>query len=255
MTDRFDLSGKNALITGGSRGLGLSMAHAFAEAGANIVVVSRKQDACDDAATAIAAKHGVKTWALSRNVSSWDQCTDLVAEAEAATGGVDILINNAGLSPLYPSLTDISEALYNKVFDVNTKGPFRLSTLLGEKMVTRGSGSIINISSIESLHPTPGALPYAAAKAGLNVLTQGLAQAFGPTVRVNTILAGPFLTDISKAWDMDAFNAIARRSIVMQRGGQADEIVGAALYFASDASTYTTAAALRVDGGVYGATN
>jgi len=143
VTSRFDLSAKTALITGGSRGLGLSIAHAYAEAGANIVVVSRKQEACDDTASAITAAHGVKTWAMSCNVSSWDQCTGLVREAEEATGGIDILVNNAGLSPLYPSLTEISEALYDKVFDVNTKGPFRLSTLLGEKMAARGAGAII----------------------------------------------------------------------------------------------------------------
>lgn len=97
-------------------------------------------------------------------------------------------------------------------------------------------------------------MPYAAAKAGLNTLTEGLARAYGPAVRVNAILAGPFLTDISKAWDMPAFEAIARRSIVMGRGGQPNEIVGAALYFASDASSYTTGASLRVDGGFHGST-
>lgn len=252
MTSRFDLSGKTALITGGSRGLGLAIAHAYAEAGADIVVVSRKQQACDDAASVIASDHGVRTWAMSCNVGSWDQCAGLVHQAEEATGGIDVLVNNAGLSPLYPSLTELSEALYDKVFDVNTKGPFRLSTLLGEKMAARGAGAIVNVSSIESLHPTPGALPYAAAKAGLNTLTKGLAQAYGPAVRVNTILAGPFLTDISKAWDMEAFEAIASRSIVMRRGGKPEEIIGAALYFASDASSFTTGASLRVDGGFHG---
>ena len=254
MASRFDLSGKTALITGGSRGLGLAIAHAFADAGADIVVVSRKQQACDDAAAAIAVDHGVRTWAISCNVSSWSQSTDLVHEAEAATGGIDILVNNAGLSPLYPSLSELSEALYDKVFDVNTKGPFRLSTLLAEKMAARGAGSIINISSIESLHPTPGALPYAAAKSGLNTLTKGLARAYGPAVRVNAILAGPFLTDISKAWDLEAFEANAAVNIAMRRGGQPDEIAGAALYFASEASSFTTGATLRVDGGVYGST-
>ena len=254
MTARFDLSGRTALITGGSRGLGLAVAHGYAEAGANIVVVSRKQQACDEVAAAIAADHGVRTWAMSCNVSSWDQCTALVEQAEEATGGIDVLVNNAGLAPLYPSLTEISEALYDKVFNVNAKGPFRLSTLFGEKMAARGAGSIVNISSIESLHPTPGALPYAAAKSSLNTFTEGLAQAYGPAVRVNTILAGPFLTDISKAWDMPAFEAIAERSIVMGRGGQPDEIVGAALYFASDVSSYTTGASLRVDGGFHGST-
>jgi NAD(P)-dependent dehydrogenase (short-subunit alcohol dehydrogenase family) len=248
----FDLNGRTALITGGSRGLGLAMAHGFAAAGANIVVVSRKRDSCVAAADAIAAEHGVTTWAFDCNVSSWDQCTELARIADDATGGVDILVNNAGLSPLYPSLTEISEALYDKVFGVNTKGPFRLSALLGEKMVGRGRGSIINVSSIESIYPTAHALPYAAAKSGLNVITQGLAAALGPAVRVNAILAGPFLTDIAEAWDKAEFQKMAQRSIVMRRGGQPEEIVGAALYFASDASAYTTGTWLRVDGGVIG---
>lgn len=252
MTDLFDLNGKTALITGGSRGLGLAMAHGFAAAGADIIIVSRKQHACTDAAAAIADEHGVKTWAFGCNVSSWDQCTELAALAEDASGGVDVLVNNAGVSPLYPSLSEISESLYDKVFGVNSKGPFRLSTLLGERMVERGQGSIINISSIESIYPTAAALPYAAAKAGLNAVTQGLAAAFGPNVRVNAILAGAFLTDIAAAWEMEEFNTRAHRSIVMGRAGQPDEIVGAALYFASEASRYTTGTWLRVDGGVIG---
>jgi NAD(P)-dependent dehydrogenase (short-subunit alcohol dehydrogenase family) len=247
-----DLSDRTALITGGSRGLGLAMAHAFAEAGANIVIASRKQQACSEAADAIARAHGVKTWAFGCNVSAWDQCTALANAAEESAGGIDVLVNNAGLSPLYPSLGQITESLYDKVFDVNTKGPFRLSVLLGEKMSQRGRGSIINISSIESLHPSAVAVPYAAAKSALNAMTQGLAAAFGAHVRVNAILAGAFLTDISSAWDMDDFTKRARRSIVMKRAGQPDEIVGAALYLASDAARYTTAATLRVDGGVIG---
>jgi len=252
VSDLFRLDGKTALITGGSRGLGLAIAAAFAAAGADIVIVSRKQQACEEVAAKIAAEQGVKTWSYGCNVSSWDDCTELVTIAEAATGGVDILVNNAGLSPLYPSLTEITEALYDKVFDVNAKGPFRLSTLLGERMVKRGHGSIVNVSSLESLYPSPRALPYAAAKSGVNVLTAGLAAAYAPNVRVNAILAGPFLTDVSTAWDMDAFEIMARRSIALRRAGQPNEIVGAALYFASDASSFTTGSLLRVDGGVVG---
>ncbi|MCW3472712.1 glucose 1-dehydrogenase [Rhodococcus pyridinivorans] len=255
MNDMFDLAGRTALITGGSRGLGLAIAHAFAAAGADIVIASRKQAACDEAAADIARAHGVSTWSMPCNVSSWDACTELALKAESETGGIDILVNNAGLSPLYGDLADISEELYDKVFGVNSKGPFRLSVVVGSAMRSRGHGSIVNISSIESLFPTERALPYAAAKAALNVISQGMAVALGPEVRVNAILAGPFLTDISKAWDMDAFTKIARRSITLQRGGQPEEIVGAALYFASDASAFTTGSSLRVDGGVFGAIN
>lgn len=140
----------------------------------------------------------------------------------------------------------------DKVFDVNAKGPFRLSALLGEQMAARGHGSILNISSIESLHPSAGALPYAAAKAALNALTQGLAVALGPEVRVNAILASAFMTDIARAWDLDDFATRASRSIVMRRGGEPDEIIGAAIYFASSAAALRTGALLRVDGGVIG---
>ncbi|MQA13032.1 MAG: SDR family oxidoreductase, partial [Pseudonocardiaceae bacterium] len=156
--------------------------------------------------------------------------------------------NNAGMAPLYPSLAEVEEALFDKVIDVNLKGPFRLTALAGERMVARNGGSVINISSASAVRPTPHELPYAAAKAALNVLTAGFAQAYGPTVRVNAIMAGPFFTDISRAWDMDRFNERAE-TFPLRRGGQPNEIVGTALYFATDASSYTTGTVLPVDGG------
>src|SRR5215204_5046774 len=118
-------------------------------------------------------------------------------------GKVDVLINNAGMSPLYESLNSVTEKLFDAVVNLNLKGPFRLSALVGERMVADGGGSIINVSSSGSRRPRPEQLPYSAAKAGLNALTEGLALAFGPTVRVNTLMPGPFLTDISKAWDIE----------------------------------------------------
>jgi NAD(P)-dependent dehydrogenase (short-subunit alcohol dehydrogenase family) len=136
------------------------------------------------------------------------------------------------------------------VIAVNLKGPFRLTALAGRRMAESGTGgSIINISSGAAVHPQPHMLPYAAAKAGLNAITAGFAQAYGPAVRVNCIMAGPFLTDISKSWDMDEFRRSARGH-ALQRAGEPDEIIGAALYFASDASSYTTGAVLAVDGGL-----
>jgi NAD(P)-dependent dehydrogenase (short-subunit alcohol dehydrogenase family) len=135
------------------------------------------------------------------------------------------------------------------VIGVNLKGPFRLSALVAARMAADRGGSIINISSVAAERPAPDDLPYAAAKAGLDALTAGFAQAYGPDVRVNTIMAGPFLTDISKAWDLAAFEATAK-TYALQRGGRPDEIVGAALYLASDASSFTTGSILRVDGGM-----
>ena len=128
------------------------------------------------------------------------------------------------------------------------KGPFRLSALVGERMVAAGSGSIINESSTGSLRPNGGIIPYAAAKAGLNAMTEGLAQAFGPAVRVNTLMAGPYLTDVSKAWDLGDGNNFTHLSL--KRAGDPREIVGAALFLASDASSFTTGSILRSDGGI-----
>ncbi|MFE2999268.1 SDR family NAD(P)-dependent oxidoreductase [Nocardia sp. NPDC059246] len=251
--ERFGLEGRTALITGATRGLGLAMARGFASVGADVVVSSRKAEACEQTAESLRSDFGVQAWALPCNVSSWDQCTTLALEAERITGGVDVLVNNAGLSPLYPSLGEITESLYDKVIGINAKGPFRLAALIGEAMLARGHGSIINVTSIESDNPSTQAVPYAAAKAALATTTLGLSRAFGPRVRVNTISPGPFLTDISKAWDMDQFSAAAQRAIALGRGGLPDEIVGAALYLASDASSYTTGATIKVDGGVHGA--
>jgi NAD(P)-dependent dehydrogenase (short-subunit alcohol dehydrogenase family) len=158
-------------------------------------------------------------------------------------------VNNAGMSPLYPSVVDVTEALYDKVFDVNLKGPFRLTALIGTRMAEGNGGSIINVSSTGSIRPYGGIVPYAAAKAGVNAMTVGFAKAFGPTVRVNCIMPGAFRTDVTKAWDMEAFDQMAKTSIPLQRIGEPDEIVGAALYLASDASSYTTGTILTVDGG------
>jgi NAD(P)-dependent dehydrogenase (short-subunit alcohol dehydrogenase family) len=161
-----------------------------------------------------------------------------------------VLVNNAGMAPLYPSLGAVSEELFDKVIGVNLKGPFRLGALVGERMQAGAGGSIINISSVAACHPQKTDLPYAAAKAGLNTLTVGFAVSFGPTVRSNGVMVGPFLTDISKAWDVETFTEFARARYPLQRLGRPEEIVGTVLYLASDASSFTTGTILNVDGGV-----
>jgi len=244
----FDLTGKVALITGGSRGLGREMALAFARAGADVVVASRKIESCNDTASAVEAL-GSRALPYACHVGEWSQLDALVEAAYRHFGKVDILVNNAGMSPLYASLVEVSEALWDKVLAVNLKGPFRLSALIGSRMAAGDGGSIINISSIAAMRPTPIETPYAAAKAGLNALTVAFAQAYGPKVRVNCIQAGPFLTDISKAWDMPAATKRFEALLAMKRAGEPHEIVGAALYFASDASSFTSGAVLRIDGG------
>ena len=250
MDKLFDLTGKVALVTGGSRGMGREMALAFAAHGADVIVASRKLDACEAVASDIRAM-GRRALPVAAHVGRWDDCDALVHLAYAQFGKVDVLVNNAGMSPLYGKLSDVTEAMFDKVVGVNLKGPYRLSALIGERMAAGEGGSIINVSSVAAANPAPHAEPYGAAKAGLNNLTRSFAFAFGPTVRVNSIMAGPFLTDIAKAWDMEKFKERAATSIALRRGGEANEIVGAALYFASSASSFTTGAVLRVDGGTH----
>ncbi|WP_028660259.1 SDR family NAD(P)-dependent oxidoreductase [Nocardioides insulae] len=240
--------GKVALVTGGSRGMGREVVLALAARGAHVVIASRKLEACEKLAAEVVETHGVRALPLACNVSSWADCDQLVEAAYAEFGRVDILVNNAGLSPLYPSLEEVSEALFDKVIGVNLRGPFRLAAAIGTRMAAGEGGSIVNISSIEAIRPGPTALPYAAAKAGLNALTEGFAQGFGPTVRVNTVQPGAFLTDISDAWGEGHADRLAQQ-VALQRCGQPEEIVGAVLHLAGPAASYTTGATLRVDGG------
>ncbi len=250
MDDLFDLRGKVALITGGSRGLGRAMALAFARHGASIVIASRKQDNCEAVADEVQAL-GREALPYACHVGHWGELEGLADAAYDAFGRVDVLVNNAGMSPLYPKLSAVTEELFDKVIDVNLKGPYRLSALIGERMAAGDGGAIVNVGSIAAVQATPGSEPYGAAKAGINSLTLSLARAYAPKVRVNCIQAGPFLTDISLAWDMEAFERNAKTGIALQRGGQPEEVVGAALYLASAAGSYTTGAVIRVDGGSF----
>ena len=244
----FDLTGKVALVTGGSRGLGREMVAGFAHAGADVVIASRDVESCATYAREIAEATGRRALPYGVHVGHWDELDGLVDAAYAEFGHVDVLVNNAGMSPLYDSPDTVTEALFDKVLAVNLKGPFRLAALVGTRMAAGNGGSVINISSAAAARPRADVLPYAAAKAGLNALTAGLARAFGPTVRCNAIMAGTFLTDISKAWDADAFSDRAK-TFALQRGGDPREIVGTALYLAGDASSYTTGSVITVDGG------
>jgi len=246
MTDLFDLTGKVALVTGGSRGLGYQMVKAFAAHGADIFITSRKLDACQKVAAEVEAM-GRKARAYACNVANWDELEGLADAAYAAFGKVDILVNNAGSSPLAPSSLATPEQLFDRIVSLNFKGPFRLMSLIGSRMAAGEGGSIINISSAGALRPRPQIAPYAGAKAALNALTEAFAHEYGPKVRVNTISPGRFLTDVSKAWPEEhKKNATA----ALKRSGQPEEIVTAALYLASSASSFTTGSLVRVDGGI-----
>ncbi|MCB2075708.1 MAG: glucose 1-dehydrogenase [Rhodobiaceae bacterium] len=242
----FDMSGKVVLVTGGSRGMGRAMSLAFAEAGADVIIASRKIEACEEVAAIVRAK-GRRALAVSSHVGKWEEIERLVEVAYEHFGRIDVLVNNAGMSPASPSSAEVPEALFDKVVDVNFKGPFRLSALVARRMAEQGGGSIINISSISAIRPQPSVSPYAGAKAALNAASVGIAMEYAARgVRVNVVAPGAFATDISRAWSDP--EAVRMRS-ASERVADSREIVTAALYFASDYSGFTTGANLRVDGG------
>jgi NAD(P)-dependent dehydrogenase (short-subunit alcohol dehydrogenase family) len=247
-TDLHDLTGKVAIVTGGSRGIGRAIAQGLAEAGADVVVASRKLEACEGAAAQIRASTATKAIAIACHVGQWEDCGRLIEQAVARTGRLDVLVNNAGMSPLYESIHEITEELYDKTLAVNLKGPFRLGSLAAAYMAEHDGGSIINIGTAGSLMSSPGQLPYACAKAGLNTLTVGLADAYGPKVRVNAVLPGPFRTDASRAWATEGEGEVPY--LPLRRYGRPEEVAPIVVHLASAASSFTTGAIIRVDGGV-----
>jgi NAD(P)-dependent dehydrogenase (short-subunit alcohol dehydrogenase family) len=245
-----ELLGKAAVVTGGSRGIGRAIAAGLAVAGADVVIASRRLDACVEAADAIAADTGRRAVPIACHVGQWDDCDRLVEQVYAEFGRCDVLVNNAGMSPLYPDLASITEALYDKVHAVNARGPFRLSVLMGERMAAGDGGSIINISTAGALRPGTFDLPYAMAKAALNALTLGLAGAWAPKVRVNAVLPGAFDTEQHADWDADTRARVAQLN-PMQRMGRPDELAGVCVFLASDAASYVNGAQILADGGLF----
>ena len=240
----FDFSGKVILVTGGSRGLGYRMVKAFAERGADLIIASRKVENCEKVAEEVRAL-GRKAMAVGVHAGRWADCDALVERAYGEFGRIDVLVNNAGMSPACPS-HEISEALFDSVLNLNFKGPFRLASQVGHRMAEGDGGAIINISSIASTRSSPGVVPYSGAKAALNAMTVSLAREYAPKVRVNAIVAGPFLTDIAEAWEPEKRE---KQPVALGRPGLPEEIVTAALMLASPASSYTTGVLLPVDGG------
>jgi len=245
MSGLFDLSGKVALVTGGSRGLGRAISLGLADHGADVIVVSRKLESCQAVAAEVEAK-GRRALALAGHMGRWAEIDAVVEQAYAAFGRIDILVNNAGMSPVAGSSVETEERLVDSVLALNFKGPFRMTALVGSRMAAGEGGAIVNISSVGSLRPTPEIAPYAGAKAALNAITTAHAMEFAPKVRVNAVLPGSFRTDIAKHWPADKE---ASTPAAMKRFGEPEEIVTTILYLASDHSRFTTGAMIRVDGG------
>jgi NAD(P)-dependent dehydrogenase (short-subunit alcohol dehydrogenase family) len=235
--ERFDLTDKVAVVTGGARGIGRALSMGLAEAGADVIVASRNVQHCEEWADEITRVTGRRTWAKHLHVARWEEIEPFAEDAWNHFGKVDILVNNAGMSPLYDDLKSVTEDYWEKVVGVNLKGPFKMTVEFGTRMFAADGGSIINLSTLASLQPGWGTIPYGAAKAGLNVMAKGFVDAWGRKVRVNTIIPGAFRTDVTRFW-----------ASIPEGIGEPEEMVGAVLYLASDAASYTTGAELRVAG-------
>lgn len=245
----WDFTGKIVAVTGATRGLGRQIAQGFADCGASVVVISRKAADCEATAAELTAA-GATPVAIPCDVSKWAAGEDLVKGIADRFGRLDVLVNNAGMSPVLRRLTDLDEAGYDAIFDTNVKSVFRLSTLGAELMKAGGGGAIVNISSTAAVLAPAAVAPYAGAKAAVETLTRALARSYGPKVRVNAIQCGTFRTDLTAGFvDLPAFQQQVQMANPARRIGDPAEVVGAALYLASDLASYTSGSVLKVDGG------
>lgn len=246
----FSLTGKVAIVTGASRGIGEAIARAYAAAGAAVVLASRKQESLDSVAASI-RENGGKALAVAAHVGQDEAIHHLVERAVATFGGVDILVNNAATNPHFGPLLNSEESQWDKIFDVNVKGYFRTVRACVPHMRARGGGKIINIASVAGLRPQPGMGIYCISKAAVIMLTQVLAtELAADNIQVNAIAPGFVKTRFSRAlWANPAIHDAVVRVIPQGRMATPEELAGIALYLASPASDFTTGAVFVVDGG------
>ncbi len=248
--DGFRLDGKIALVTGGARGLGKTMATALAEAGADIALSGRSVESCREAAESIAAATGRRARGFAADVTSLADVERLATEVEAALGPVDILVNNAGINIRGP-IQQLTEADWDAVIDTNLKGPFLCARTFGPRMVTRGWGRVINLGSVLGVIALPGRAPYASSKAGIINLTRVLALEWAGTgVTANAICPGAFATEMNRSLldDPVKYKEFVAQ-IPMGRWGELHELTGAVVFLASGSASYVTGTSLFVDGG------
>jgi NAD(P)-dependent dehydrogenase (short-subunit alcohol dehydrogenase family) len=246
----FDLSGKVALITGASRGIGLAIAQTYAAAGARLVLSSRKQAALDRAAEEIRTAGG-EALPIAAHTGDSEAIQNLVAKTLETYAGIDIVVNNAGTNPHFGPILTAEESHWNKILDVNLIGYFRVVKACVESMRQRGGGKIINIASIAGITAQPWMGVYGVSKAGVLMLTKTLALELAEdNIQVNAIAPGFIKTDFTRVlWDSPQLNAMITAQIAQKRMGTPDELTGLALYLASEASSFTTGAVFVVDGG------
>ncbi len=248
--DRFRLEGKVALVTGGARGLGRTMATALAQVGADVALSGRSVEACREAAQEIAAETGRRAKGFAADVTQLADVERLATEVEGELGPVDILVNNAGINIRGP-IQQLTEADWDAVIDTNLKGPFLCARTFGPRMVTRGWGRVVNLGSVLGFIALPGRAPYASSKAGIINLTRVLALEWAGTgVTANAICPGAFATEMNRSLleDPVKYKEFVAQ-IPMGRWGELEELTGAVVYLSSPASSYVTGTSIVVDGG------
>ena len=250
MADMFDLSGKVALVTGASRGIGEAIAKAYAERGADVIVSSRKQPACEEVAEAIRTAGG-KARAIACHIGDMEALNALFAEVQSRYGRLDVLVNNAATNPYYGHILDTDLGAYTKTVDVNVRGYFFASILGGRIMRAGGGGSIINVASVNAVRPGPLQGIYSVTKGAVLNMTKAFARECGPDgVRCNAILPGLIRTKFAGALladDRQLEHYLGANPL--KRVGEPRDLAGAAVFLASDASSYVTGEFLVVDGG------
>jgi NAD(P)-dependent dehydrogenase (short-subunit alcohol dehydrogenase family) len=250
MSATISLAGKVALVTGGGRGIGKAITWRFAEAGASVVIASRKLENLQATAKEFASLPG-KVVPIGCHVGRPEQLEALIRETESRCGPVDILVNNSATNLGQGPALDATDEMLDKMVEINIKAALRLVRLTAPKMIERGGGSIINVASISGLHPQPGGLLYSFTKAGLIMMTRCWAREFGPHgVRVNALAPGLVQTDFSEYfWKNEQYREQMIGAQAMRRLGQPEDIGYAALYLASDEASFVTGQVFVIDGG------
>ena len=252
-TKLFDLTGKVAIVTGSTKGIGRAMASGLAHAGATVVVSSRKQELCEEVASEIEAETGATTLGLACHVGDWDAIPGFVDAVTERFGRIDVLVNNAGITPTRLTVSDITRDVWQKIFSVNVEGPLRMAQCVAPVMRDHGGGSIVNIASMAAYSGGPGVCAYGASKAALVNLTKSMAQEWMPwNIRVNVLSPGPFLSEMVEGAERNApgFKDMIANGTLMKRVADPAEIVGPVLYLASDASSFVTGDDISVSGGM-----
>jgi NAD(P)-dependent dehydrogenase (short-subunit alcohol dehydrogenase family) len=251
--DLFDLTGKVAIVTGSTKGIGRAMVEGLAAAGASVVVSSRKQDLCEQVAKEVEAATGSRALPLACHVGEWDAIPGFVETVCRDLGRVDVLVNNAAITPSRLLPSTMERDVWRKIFTVNVEGALRMSQCVVPPMREQGGGSIINIGSMAGYSGGPGVCAYGASKAALINLTKSMAQEFAPwKIRVNVLSPGPFMSEMTQGADRHApgFLDMIANGTLQRRVADPKEIVGPILYLASDASTFVTGDDISVSGGM-----